>query len=310
MKSLSYYLYRLKYNYPQLFNHKPVHLDLELTNMCNMKCPFCYRQSAGYKGPAENKMPVSKAIEVLTSAYKAGFRSVKFNWRGEPTLHQNLGQIAEMAREIGFLDTMINTNGSNILDEYELDYLTEVRVSIDTMIDSEYKKMRYPYKIDEIVYNLKETVEHWNPKKTRVIIQRRTTDNVECDKLFFNTLKHRIKNKKFYKYAKLSSKPVQQRTGKAYSGTYWERWIAGKLERRYCKQPSQRVVVGIDGIAHACCLNYNNNSGLVLGNVSLGFDKIINNYYRKTLISYLQRNKFVSDECRRCTSFTAYKEVK
>lgn len=315
MKSLAYYIYRLKYKYPHFFGHKPVHLDLEIAGACNMVCPFCYRQDKDYKGPKAEFMNYIDACIIMQDAYDAGMRSIKFNWRGEPTLHKDLKMLAYKAKKIGFLDRMINTNGSKLLDVETLENLTEIRFSLDTMIADEYEKMRPPFKLKDIVINIGTMIHFHKPKKTKIIIQRRTTDKTESDDKFMHELCKRTDSvNETFKHVKLISKPVQPRVGSAelYGNrlylSYYDMWKKGDIKRQYCKQVSQRLVVGVDGEVQMCCLNYNNSIALNLGNIN---DYLISQFIkcgrRTNTITDLKKEKFYCQECERCTSYTAYK---
>lgn len=313
MKSLAYYLYRLKYNYPQFFGHKPVHLDLEIAGACNMVCPFCYRQDKDYEGPKAEFMDYIDACKIMQDAYDAGMRSIKFNWRGEPTLHKDFSSIVKKAKDIGFLDRMINTNGSNLIDKETLDNLTEVRFSLDTMDYDDFVKMRPPFNLADVFSEIYFAIDEHNPKKTNIIIQRRTIENLELDDKFWYDVEgayYSNDHNNKLKHVKFISKPVQPRVSGGYLGSYHSQWKAGLIKRQYCKQPSQRLVVGVDGWVHYCCLNYNNNQCLAHGGfsgVEIPFNGIINSKGRNLFIDDLRKEFFDCQECEKCTSYTAYK---
>ena len=95
-------------------NHsKPLSLDLELAAICDLACPYCFRQT--YVTP-DKIMPKELAFELIDQAAEIGIPSIKFNWRGEPLLHPNINEIIKYAKEKGILDTIINTNATRLND--------------------------------------------------------------------------------------------------------------------------------------------------------------------------------------------------
>lgn len=339
-RKIAYFKYRLQFNYPQFFNHRPIHLDLEINRSCNLQCSFCYRQNEGF----EKKFPIkamsfAMAENILVGAYNAGLRSVKFNWRGEPTLSPILGELCGIAYHLGYLDIMINTNGVKLPDDLALEYLTEIRVSLDTMKRDVYEKSRMPAKLETVIKNLAELIQKFDIKNKRLYIQRRTTDEMESDDVFlsmlFLELFEKLDNQTFgknpiivlkdlfeadlsddlgLKLKYFNSKPVQPRVAGADVKSYYASWQEGKLNRRWCKQPSQRLVVDVDGNVHACCLNYDNGDYLNLwqGGIKdkeFGFERVIECYDRGRIIEDLRRG-FYKQDCLKCTSFSAYERIK
>jgi molybdenum cofactor biosynthesis enzyme MoaA len=318
---LRYWLYRLRFNHPELFKHKPIHLDLELVRACNLLCPFCYRQEEGFVHRFPRKlMDVIAAVEHLKKYYKQGYRSVKFNWRGEPLLHTRLGTIAGIAKDMGYLDTMINTNLAALDDRSDfinsLDNFTDIRVSLDTMHEALYAEMRPPAKLKTVIHNLVTLIKKYDPKKTKLIIQRRTDGKTEDNKRFIDELWDAIYKladhatiKKFDRNVVIISKPIQPRIAVkvSYNGdkpintetdtSYFAMWANDQIDRQYCKQPSQRTVVGVDGKEWACCLAYKEPHALSAEN-------------REMLIECLNKrqNNIWPAECFQCTSYQAYKE--
>jgi len=331
-KSFQWILYRLKFNFPALFDHRPVHLDLELTTLCNLKCPFCFRQTKTWRNlsPEEEISPV--IFIILREAYKTGFRSIKLNWRGDsfcctPCFAM---EIAKAAREYGFLDVIVNTNLANSrlqISKENLEYFTEIRVSLDTIKSELYEKLRYPAYLDEVTKNLAKLIDNFDPRKKRLVIQRRTIPESETDNFFEIMLKTNLlltklsaslgeikefKNK--LDYLEFNSKPAQPRNNSELADkekSYYELWRQGKLKRRYCKQPSQRIVIGANGKVHACCLNYFEHGSLTLGKLAIrdSMQNIVNSNWRKKIISQLQKNDFdFLPVCEKCSSFMSYKK--
>ncbi|MDD5511706.1 MAG: radical SAM/SPASM domain-containing protein [Dehalococcoidales bacterium] len=96
----------------------PLCLDIEITNRCNLSCPFCVREVMLKDGKKEGQglmrwddyMKVMKQIEHKVP-------SVKLNWRGEPVMHPMLCDMVKQAKKAGVIEVMFNTNGTRISQE-------------------------------------------------------------------------------------------------------------------------------------------------------------------------------------------------
>ena len=52
--------------------------------------------------------------DLIDQAAKLKIPSIKFNWRGEPLLHPKLPEFINYAKEKGILETIINTNATQL----------------------------------------------------------------------------------------------------------------------------------------------------------------------------------------------------
>ena len=134
---------------------KPLSLDLELAAICDLACPYCYRQT--YVTP-DKVMPTQMAKDLISEAASINIASLKLNWRGEPLLHPQLCEIIRHAKEQGIVDVIINTNATHLDDSYAekllnsgLDYII---FSFDGGTKETYEKNR----VSRFTYNQFETV--------------------------------------------------------------------------------------------------------------------------------------------------------
>jgi len=89
----------------------PKELHIELTNKCNLKCPFCptgTRTCKREKGFMREDLYWAIVTEALQ--YKAALRFVRW---GEPTLHIRCFDYIRWANKVG-IKTHLNTNGINL----------------------------------------------------------------------------------------------------------------------------------------------------------------------------------------------------
>lgn len=158
-KPLHYFINRLQwYTYP-IIPHKPkfpIHLDFEISSLCNLKCPMCYRPFR--ESADDGLMDFSVYKKGIDECVKFGLYSIRLSWRGEPTLHPQLPEMVAYAKEKGIKEVSFITNGVKLRGELAeelvvagLDYFS---VSIDGMNET-YEKIRYPSKFATIVDTLK-----------------------------------------------------------------------------------------------------------------------------------------------------------
>ena len=116
------------------------HLRFFLTPKCNFSCIYCNPHKLREQKP---ELTTDQAISILESAYIAGIR--KIHWTGgEPTIRLDLLKLIKKAKELGFTEQIITTNGWNlhkILDEAIENGLTRVNISLDTLDKDRFKKL-------------------------------------------------------------------------------------------------------------------------------------------------------------------------
>jgi len=98
---------------------------LMTTNRCNMNCPVCFTRKNG----DDIYEPDLKKCEELLDFYKdsAGDNALLELCGGEPTVREDLPQIAELARKKGFDYIQLNTNGIRL--GQSVSYCTKLRES-------------------------------------------------------------------------------------------------------------------------------------------------------------------------------------
>jgi 7,8-dihydro-6-hydroxymethylpterin dimethyltransferase len=118
---------------------------LEVTHRCNLTCPVCFADAGGRQQPGPTIETIRGMYEATVKA--AGYPTIQLSG-GEPTLRDDLPQIAALGREMGFNHILINTNGIRIAEE--IDYLQRLKDSgagtiylqFDGLSDDIYQKIR------------------------------------------------------------------------------------------------------------------------------------------------------------------------
>lgn len=99
--------------YPQwhFTDRFPSHLDLEVTNACQMACPMCYRHKMGV---GVGFMAFDFYTRMIDEGVRYGIYSVKLSWRGEPLLHPKIIEMVEYAKRKGVKEVAFLTNGERL----------------------------------------------------------------------------------------------------------------------------------------------------------------------------------------------------
>lgn len=131
------------------------HLRFFLTPKCNFACIYC---NPNKLREGKKELTTSQAISILESAYMAGIRKV--HWTGgEPTTRIDLLKLMKKAREIGFTEQIITTNGWNlykILDEAVESGLTRINISIDTLNEERFKTLTNMDCFSDVIKSIEE----------------------------------------------------------------------------------------------------------------------------------------------------------
>ena len=260
---------------------KPLCLDIEVASVCDLACPFCYRE---HIVTPDKVIDEKLCYELIDQAAELKIPSIKFNWRGEPLLHPKLSNFIKYAKEKGILETIINTNATNLtiensnkLIESGLDLII---YSFDGGTKETYEKMRpgrfQKNSFSKVYENIRNFHKVRNEKKAKLpftkiqmILTEETFQEVESfyelfddivDDVTVNQYTERggklsdLSGKEKKDYEKLLSKydlPL---------GTPYMRDIFGSLKisrkRKPCEQPFQRLLVTYEGKVAMCCYDW------------------------------------------------------
>ena len=141
--------------------------NIDLTNRCNMTCPICFAEanSAGYVYEPEYETIV-KMLEMLRDEKPVRCTAVQFSG-GEPTIYPRFLDVIRKAKELGFVQIQVASNGLKFRDfefckaaaEAGMNtiYLSFDGVSDDVYIQARARKMFHVKK--EVLDNLRK-LEH------------------------------------------------------------------------------------------------------------------------------------------------------
>lgn len=134
----------------------PIHLDLESTSACNLKCFMCFQS---FNPPKPGYMDFGLFKKCIDEGVEKGLCSIKLQYRGEPLMHPKLVEMVKYAKDRGVLEVMFNTNAT-LLDENKARGLIDAGLdkiicSIDGCTKEVYEKVRIGAKFETVLENIK-----------------------------------------------------------------------------------------------------------------------------------------------------------
>ena len=148
----------------------PIHLDIDVTNRCNLKCIMCPRTELVKEGEfwEEGDLSPYTYRGIVDDGIKSGkrfggLRSIKYNILGEPLLHSQLNWMIWYAKNVGVVDTMLNTNGALLTESLSksliMSGLDKLFFSFDSPNRETYNKIRIGTNYDKVLGNIKRFME-------------------------------------------------------------------------------------------------------------------------------------------------------
>lgn len=139
----------------QHISNYPLHVDIELASVCNLKCPMCYTISSEFKQKVNTKlMDYELFTKLVDECATGGVYSIRLSFRGESFLHKRIVDCVRYAKQKGIKEVSTLTNGLR-LDEEMFRQMMEagidwITISFDGLGET-YEQIRHPAKYDRAV---------------------------------------------------------------------------------------------------------------------------------------------------------------
>ena len=137
----------------------PIHLDIESTGICNLRCPFCATTMKNWGPGVPGYLEMDRFRRIIDEGASEGLCSIKLSFRGEPTLHPKLPEMVAYAKRKGILDVYFNTNGTMLTEALVhrlIDAgLDRISVSFEGTHKEEYETQRVGAKFENVVENIR-----------------------------------------------------------------------------------------------------------------------------------------------------------
>lgn len=280
-QSAKYFEYRKKWeeNAKKLIIDKfPLHLDIGITNVCNLQCTFCARtllvEDGQFREPKHMDIELYKKI--IDQAAEAGTYSINLNMLNEPMTNPKLIEMIHYAKEKGIVDVHFHSHGGLLTEERAhqlLDSgLDKLLISIDTPNKEKYEKLRVLSNHDTVISNLKRFKKirddrgQLNPLIRCNFIQfpNITKEDLRANLEFGLELADCVG---FQEYIDPTQTIGEERK---YQEEYSSQFV--------CQQPFTRLSIIEDGRVSPCCIDYK-------------LDLVIGDLNRQTLAEIWMSNK-------------------
>ena len=160
---LPYLIHRYKFKmYPtqKTLTNFPVHLLIEPTPVCNLRCIMCFQIDKSFSSDRRHVgyMEWNLFKSAIDQAADHQCHAITLASRGEPTLHKRFGEMLSYIHEKGLLDVKINTNATRLDEKLCHDILSAnvstVTLSVDAADKDTYERIRVLGKFDQVVQNI------------------------------------------------------------------------------------------------------------------------------------------------------------
>ncbi len=146
----------------ELVTEFPLFLQLDMNQNCNLSCCQCIKSTPElenkYYGDNKKALSWETFKEIIHEAQEYDCPSFSPSGINEPLLMKDLEKYLKYAQDHGFLDIIINTNGTLLTEERSkklLDSgLTRIRFSIDAATPETYEKIRKRGNYYEVIKNI------------------------------------------------------------------------------------------------------------------------------------------------------------
>ena len=264
-----YWEYRRKWEeYPQkhYIGSFPIHLDIEATNACNLRCTMCPRTEMVKSDSfwKTQHFDFDRYKQLIDEGVKEGLCSVKFNYLGEPLLNPKLIDMITYAKQTGVIDVMFNTNAT-LLDEKMsrrliASDLDKLFFSFDSPYREKFNQIRKGADYESVLYNIKQFMEirrnlGSNKPFTRVSMVL-MKDNQNENQAFQKLFEPIVDAVAFVDYLDHGNQNNPERMIVLH----------GSRKKRFCcPQLWQRMFIHPDGVVTVCCIDSERN--LKVGNI-------------------------------------------
>ena len=240
-----YYKYRenwRKYPTNQYVSEYPLLVDIELSSVCNLKCPMCYTITEEFKNKVQSQFMDINLFHNIVDEVSGEVIAIRLSLRGEAMLHPQFIDCIKYCKMKGIKEVSFLTNASKLdgdtfirVAEAGADWIT---ISIDG-IGETYDNIRKPLRFSDTLNKVKEIKkikQKYGWKRPVIKVQGIWPSIKDNPSEYYNTLAPYVDLVAF--------NPLIDYLGNDDDIIYEKDFL--------CPQPYQRLVIGSDGKALLC----------------------------------------------------------
>lgn len=252
-----YWEYRRKWEeYPKnhIVGSFPIHLDIEATTACNLRCIMCPRTDMVEAGTfwKIEMFDFDTYKRLIDEGVQNGLCSIKYNYLGEPILNPRLVEMIEYAKQAGVLDVMFNTNAMRLDEELSrrliASGLDKLFFSFDSPYRERYNQIRVGADYDQVLGNIRrfneirEEVGAVKPfTRVSMVLMKETKDDWEAFRELFEPIVDAVAYVDYINHIG-QNKPERMLIP-----------LGSRKNKFCCPQLWQRMFVHPDGLVTVCC---------------------------------------------------------
>jgi MoaA/NifB/PqqE/SkfB family radical SAM enzyme len=153
----------------------PAHVELDLTDRCNVACYFCNQQDVR----TTQQISLEHVRALLDELHATGLKSVRFSGGGDPLAHRDFASVLDHLAARGIVVDNLTTNAAllgpeiarRLLGEGSREPAREILVSLNAATASDYARMMQvkPVVFDRVVANVRHLVEERGERSSPAI---------------------------------------------------------------------------------------------------------------------------------------------
>ena len=138
----------------------PVHVELDLTDRCNVACYFCNQQDLRTK----ESIPLPKLTDLIDELVEGGLKSVRLSGGGDPLFHRDVLNVLDHLAQKNVIVDNLTTNGvalnSDVARRLVDNKAREVIFSLNAVDAADYARMMKvkPALFDKVLENIRNLI--------------------------------------------------------------------------------------------------------------------------------------------------------
>jgi len=143
----------------QYVSEYPLLVDIELSSLCNLRCPMCFTNTEEFKNCVKTQLMDMELFRKIVDEIAGKVPAVRLSLRGESTLHPEFISCIRYCKMKGIKEVSFLTNCARLdadffiqIAEAGADWIT---ISVDG-IGEEYEKVRKPLKFEDTLQKIKD----------------------------------------------------------------------------------------------------------------------------------------------------------
>jgi len=126
----------------------PISCEIDVSNVCNLNCSFCMFED--FRSRDRSLLDFVLFSSLVFQLRDVGCKSITFTGGGEPTIHPEFNDMAQLAMQAGF-DIGLVTNGTMLKDVKTPQLFKFIRVSLDAGNPATYAALKGTDKFEKVL---------------------------------------------------------------------------------------------------------------------------------------------------------------